>query len=362
MNRRYLPFAVVLAVVAVGVALLTIPRTTASAPTASAPRLEGTVFPPKPAADFRLTDQFGRTVSITQFRGRTVILTFMGAHCTELCPLVAEKIRQSVDQLGAAGSKIAIVAISTDPGGDTRSAVIAFSRAHKLLHRWFYLTGSQARLQPVWRAYYIYVAPPNSPPAIRDSHTSATYLIDKNGNRRVLMAGALNSNLLKRDLLILSGRSLGLARTVGKPVPEVGHAAPDFALKTPSGATIRLSSLRGKTVLVNFWATWCIACRTEAPFLASVYDRLHGQGLVVLGVDQQEGPSDIDSFARRYHLTYPLALDTDAGVDGAYNVSVLPTSFLVNPGGVITAITYGAVDSQFVSGHIVPLLKGQNGA
>lgn len=358
MTRKYLPWAVVIVIVAVGITLLSIPRSSASAPVA---QLEGTILPPKPAPDFRLTDQFGRIVSLARFRGRPVVLTFMEAHCKELCPLVAEKIRQSVDQIGDAGKRIAIVAISTDPVGDTRAAVNTFSREHKLLHRWFYLTGTEAQLRRVWAAYYIYVAPPNSPPAIRDAHTSATYLIDARGQRRVLMSGTPNVDLLKRDLLILSGRSLGLARPIGKPAPVVGHMAPDFALKAPSGTTLRLSSFRGKTVLVNFWATWCIACRTESPFLERTYGHLRGQGFVVLGVDQQEGPTDVTTFASHYHLTYPLLLDTDASVDGAYNVSVLPTSFLVNARGIVATVRYGAVDSHFVSGHIVPLLQGYNG-
>ncbi|HEX8918167.1 MAG TPA: SCO family protein, partial [Chloroflexota bacterium] len=81
--------------------------------TPAQPALAGTTLPPVPAPGFQLTDQFGHYVSLAQFRGRTVVLTFMGAHCTELCPVVAEKIRRVVAALGPAGKNVVLLVIST---------------------------------------------------------------------------------------------------------------------------------------------------------------------------------------------------------------------------------------------------------
>jgi protein SCO1/2 len=343
----------------VTIALLLIPRATDTPAQATA--LQGSVLKPAPAPAFRLTDQWGRTVTLASLRGHPVLLTFLSSICTTNCPLVAEDIHQTLSQLGTAGRGVVAVAISTDPEGDTHASIVKFSQQHHLLHRWLFLTGNRDVLTTVWEHYYVYAAPANAPAAVKDSHTSGTYLIDPQGRWRVLLTGALDVNLLKRDLLVLSGGGPTLVTPRGSPAPQVGHPAPDFALRTPAGGTISLASLRGKTVLVNFWASWCIPCRSEAPRLSHWYSRLHGQGFTVLGVDQQEGASDVNDFVRQFHLTYPVVLDSDAAVDGRYNIVVLPVSFLVGPNGAITAVKPGAVDDSWMRQQVVPLLANGSG-
>src|SRR5947209_3198882 len=180
LKRFTLPLAIVALAVA-GMAVLLIPKGQAQ------PALAGTVLPGKQAPNFRLMDQWERPVSLAQFRGRTVILTFMESHCATLCPRVAEKIRNTVEGLGAQSGRVAILAVSTDPEGDTFRASRIFSAEHGLLHRWHYLTGRRAQLAPVWRAYYVYAAPPGASTTLDSAHTSATYLIDAAGHELVLM-------------------------------------------------------------------------------------------------------------------------------------------------------------------------------
>jgi cytochrome oxidase Cu insertion factor (SCO1/SenC/PrrC family) len=164
-------------VVAATVGLLVIPGRGGTAE----PALAGTSLHGKSAPDFRLTDQFGRRIRMSQFRDHPVVATFLEAHCRETCPLVADKLRQALTTLGAAGRQVAILVVSTAPEGDTISAVRQFSRTRGMLHRWHYLVGSRRQLSRIWRAYFIYAAPKNAPPAIRDVHTSATFLIDRQG-------------------------------------------------------------------------------------------------------------------------------------------------------------------------------------
>ncbi|HEU5056199.1 MAG TPA: TlpA disulfide reductase family protein [Kofleriaceae bacterium] len=97
--------------------------------------------------------------------------------------------------------------------------------------------------------------------------------------------------------------------------------APDFALRDLSGRTVRLSDHRGKVVLVNFWATWCVPCRVELPHLERLYKQYAGQGLVVLGVsiDGPESTAEVDPHARRYGLTFPVLLDQETRVVALYN-------------------------------------------
>ncbi|HLJ66085.1 MAG TPA: redoxin domain-containing protein [Chloroflexota bacterium] len=350
------PWTLVALIVIGGLAALTIPR--ASSAPAPAPKLVGTILNGAPAPGFRLHDQFGRTVSLAQFRGRPVVLTFMEAHCTELCPLVAQSIHDALLQLGPAAKRIAVLAISVDPEGDTPAAVRTFSQQHGLFHTWHYLTASRTALAPIWRAYFLYVAPASAPAAVRDAHTSATYLIDSRGRERVLRAGALDQEELKRDLLILSGLPVSLRGPRQVAAPEVGHPAPDLTLAALKGPSLTLSAFRGKVVLLNFWATWCPPCRRESPLLAQWYRQLKKRGFVVLGVSEQDGAAAAAAFARSYHLSYPIALDGSGDLLATYNVSAMPTSFLIGRDGTIKAIKLGAVDDGFLKTEVSPLLGG----
>jgi cytochrome oxidase Cu insertion factor (SCO1/SenC/PrrC family) len=269
---------------------------------------------------------------------------------------VAEKIRHTVDGLGQEGSRVAVLAVSTDPEGDTPQASRTFSAEHKMLHRWHYLTAPRARLARVWRAYYVYAAPPGASATLDSAHTSATYLIDASGRERVLMGGDLDATALDRDVRILAG--LPLQKSPSDVAPEVGALAPEFTLRTTRGASLRLSSLRGKTVLINFWATWCTACRSEMPRLAAWYRQMKGRGLVVLGVDQQDDVGSVRAYARKLHIPYPVVLDSGGDVSARYNTVFLPTSLLVNQNGAVAAIKVGVLDQTFLRRQIRPLLSG----
>lgn len=132
--------------------------------------------------------------------------------------------------------------------------------------------------------------------------------------------------------------------TAGKiPAPQAGFLAPDFALKTPDGKTIRLSELRGQPVLVNLWATWCPPCRAEMQTLETVYNDYRGQGFTVLAVNMtsQDDPQLIMPFVKERGLTYPILLDEKGEVARAYQMKSLPSSFFVNRDGTINEVVIG---------------------
>jgi protein SCO1/2 len=322
------------------------------------PALAGTVLPARPAPQFALTDQFGHRVTLAQLQGRPVLLTFMYAHCTTLCPLVAETIRRNLAELGAAAADVAILVVSTDPEGDNRQIVRAFSREHGMLHRWLYLTASRTVLTPVWKHYYIFAAPPNADVRIRNNHSSGTYLIDAQGKERVFMGGDPDGATLRRDLLILSGLPVSFRGVAGVPAPEVGHPAPTFTLATLASRDLQLASLHGKVVLLNFWATWCKPCKAELPRLSAWYRRLRSQGFVVIGIDQHESRADVVRFVRRLHVPYPIVLDANGSVADRYNITGTPTTLLLDRHGIIAEVHIGPIDDAYLARHVMPLVEG----
>ena len=133
-----------------------------------------------------------------------------------------------------------------------------------------------------------------------------------------------------------------------RPAAAAVKPAPDFALKTLDGSQIRLSELRGKTVLLNFWATWCPPCKAEMPDLNALH-REYGEArnFTVLGIDDEEGQADVAAFAKQNAIAFPLALDSDGAVtSNRYNVRGLPTSLIIDREGNIRDMWTGRISKE----------------
>ena len=124
---------------------------------------------------------------------------------------------------------------------------------------------------------------------------------------------------------------------VGQPAPEV--EGPDL-----DGATVRLSDLRGRYVVVNFFATWCVPCRREHPELARFSERASGPEASVLSVIYDDRPEDVRRFFRERGGEWPVVDDSGSKVD--YGVRGVPESFLVDPGGTVVARLVGGVTAE----------------
>jgi thiol-disulfide isomerase/thioredoxin len=135
--------------------------------------------------------------------------------------------------------------------------------------------------------------------------------------------------------------------------PRVGEQAPDFALRTLDGNVVRLSDLRGKVVLVNFWATWCGPCKAEMPDLQEVYEQ-HKDQLVVLAVNAESNSVEetrrlVTDFRDELNLTFPIVLDTPEGsVFNQYKLQGLPDSFFVDREGVVRSISIGPMNKETI--------------
>ncbi len=121
-----------------------------------APAFNGTTMdPPDQAADFRLTDQQGRPYRLTDAQGKVVVLTFLYTHCTDVCPFIAAKLKETDRLLGSDASQVDLVAVTTDPTRDTQQTLADYSRTFGLFDRWHFLYGPTDALRPVWKAYAV---------------------------------------------------------------------------------------------------------------------------------------------------------------------------------------------------------------
>ncbi len=148
--------------------------------------LKGTDLGKEPAPNFQLTDQNGKQVALTDLRGKVVVLTFLYTHCPDICPLIAEHLRDASAQLGSDMNRVAFVAVSIDPQHDTPDAIKAFNQQHQLDGKLIYLNGTPEQLVSVWNAYYVGVQADTSNPE-NISHSTRVVVIDKSGLQRVNM-------------------------------------------------------------------------------------------------------------------------------------------------------------------------------
>lgn len=144
-----------------------------------------------------------------------------------------------------------------------------------------------------------------------------------------------------------------------RPVaPEIDAVAPPFDALTSAGNPIDLLDLRGHPIIINFWATWCEPCRVETPDLQSIYVRYADQGLRLIAVNLGENPSQIKNWASNFGLTFDLLLDPEGRIATLYQLRGQPTTYIVDPSGIITHIFYGPSDRGTLEAAIAPFFPG----
>lgn len=150
-------------------------------------------------------------------------------------------------------------------------------------------------------------------------------------------------------------------RSTSKPArpapPKPGAQAWEFTLRDLSGKVWTLGDLRGHKVLINFWASWCIPCRSEIPLLGEVYNEFHNQGFEIVAVNLREDPTRVAQFARDADMQFPVLLDATGEVATAYFVRGIPTSIFLDEEGIVRAVYVGTLTDETLRGYMADLMR-----
>jgi protein SCO1/2 len=206
MSRRliYLLAAAIALAVLVGAVLGACEDSGGSAPVkieeTPSPFAGGGIDKPFVEPDFTLSDQSGREYSLSQFRGKVVLVTFIYTHCPDVCPLITANLNQALRELGTDRDAVRILAVSVDPNGDTAATVTKYRREHRLVPEFIYLIGTRPELLRVWKAYHV-EAVARDPDLV--DHSAYTVLIDQNGKARALYDSRVRARDVVHDVRVL---------------------------------------------------------------------------------------------------------------------------------------------------------------
>lgn len=194
----------------------------ASVSTKLADLMQLSPVPPAAAPGFTLTDQSGRAVSLASLRGKTVVLTFMDSHCTDICPLVSREFIDANRDLGSAARRVAFVAVNVNPYHRRVADVASYSSEQQLdsIGSWSFLTGSLPSLRTVWDDYQIQVEAPSRNADV--IHTSLIYFIGPRGQERYVAAPMVD-HTAKGMAYLPAGQLTAWARGIALVARSVGH-------------------------------------------------------------------------------------------------------------------------------------------
>ncbi|HVN47211.1 MAG TPA: TlpA disulfide reductase family protein [Bacteroidota bacterium] len=161
---------------------------------------------------------------------------------------------------------------------------------------------------------------------------------------------------MKQSIIVFILLVLGYVSSVAQT--DQKQLAPNFSLKKEDGTTIELAKLKGKVVIVNFWATWCPPCRAEIPDFIKVQEQYKKNGLVIVGISlDQNGWPAVHAFAAKAKFNYPIVLGNDEVVQAYGGIDAIPTSFIIDKKGYIVDKQVGMLTNETLEPKLKSLLK-----
>jgi peroxiredoxin len=155
-------------------------------------------------------------------------------------------------------------------------------------------------------------------------------------------------------LMVVGGWAVGCVPADMMRGPQVGEPAIEYSAATLEGDSVSLASLRGEVVLLNLWATWCVPCRTETPYLQSLFEEHSAEGFRIVGIslDTGDAADQVAAFVEEYGVTYTILHDPEMRGMELYQILGLPATFLIDREGVLRWMRYGPIaenDPQFLA-------------
>lgn len=308
-----------------------------------------------PAPDIKLVNQFGQPMSLSQFRGRVVLLGFEDSECTNVCPLTTQSMVLAKQLLGPAGKSVQLLGVDANPDAIKVSDVLDYSRVHGMVNQWDFLTGSAAQLHAVWEAYHIAVQIDSG----QIDHTPALFVIDQQGREQKLYLTQMAYSSITQSAQVLASEissllpdhpkqsGLGSLAAVPGQTPSATVTLPAAAPAAggsgaaPAG-TVTLGP--GKARLVVFFATWLSETSdlgTELAGLNAYAKDAASKHLPALTAVDEAATEASDASVNSYlhqlgPLSYPVALDETGRLADGYGVQDQPWLVLVNAAGKIT--------------------------
>jgi cytochrome oxidase Cu insertion factor (SCO1/SenC/PrrC family) len=323
-----------------------------SSAAAANPNLDlGTPLGGKPLPDVKLVNQFGQPMSLSQFRGKVLLIGFVDSECATVCPLTTLAMLEAKQMLGAAGDHVQLLGINANPDAITISDVMGYSRAHNMVNRWDFLTGSLAQLKASWKAFNVYAKIDSG----QVDHTPALYVIDAQGREQKVYLTTMAYSSITQSAQVVAQEVAGLLP--GHPVLAHSQSLAYISGQKPS-QTVRLPAALppspaaggpvtlgpGQPHLVVFFATWLSEIgdlRGQLTSLNSYVQAAKSRHLPSLtAVDEAVTEPTADA-ARTYiqglkqPLSYQVGLDTTGRLADGYGVQDQPWFVLTSPSGKI---------------------------
>jgi cytochrome oxidase Cu insertion factor (SCO1/SenC/PrrC family) len=300
----------------------------------------------QPAPDIKLVNQFGQPMSLSQFRGKVVMLGFEDSECTTVCPLTTQSMLQAKQMLGAAGDQVQLLGVDANPTATSVADVLAYSRAHGMVNQWDFLTGSVAQLKAVWSAYHIAVQIEKG----QIDHTPALFVIDQQGREQKLYLTQMAYSSVAQSAEVLADELSSLLP--GHPHVASQESLASITAQGPSDHVALSSATSGTKVvlgpgaprLVMFFATWLSEVsnlKSELIDGNAYAATARKDGLPPLVAVDETVVEPSAQAVRTYlgslgtTLSYPVALDTTGRVADGYGVQDQPWFALVSASGKI---------------------------
>jgi cytochrome oxidase Cu insertion factor (SCO1/SenC/PrrC family)/thiol-disulfide isomerase/thioredoxin len=326
------------------------------------------------APNFTLTDQYGRPVSLQQFRGRSIVLSFNDDRCTDICTLLAQDIIAADRDLGPVGRHIVFLSVNANPYYPQVSSVRAWTEQHGLAHldNWIFLTGAPAQLEQVWKRYGVEVI--EDPVTRTVVHSTELYFIDTAGRQRAIGSfgtATADTEVFAHALAQMAVDDLPATEqgpVAGPSAPSasqsptaIGAQAPAFALPVlgEPHRSVTSTSLLGAISVVNFWSSTCTACERELPALERAFADL-GSRVHFVGIDVADSPTAALHLARRLGVRYPLVSDRSGQVASTYQIPGLPFTAIISPHDKLEVLhpgTFTTEQLEYIVENLDPALR-----